>query len=690
MNDFLSEASSLLRGVKASTADDDHNKPLIKAFHSWPVEWDSGGLSSLGKRTRAVLNPRTPIRYYDRRLIACEIHRIPPVKRGGLESEKCIVRVLVPTSPSESRGGDGDDSSSSDASSSSDDSSINDDDDEDERSNAALSKQQKQVRVHYHFDSIGPVGGLMAGRVEGFDVSEGDGGGSSDIPLPSEWKTRKQLSLIKLSVVSQIGRKILLSVGLGHSIKSIKFASEAEASGFTQLIAHLKAGQEKRAGRRRMAAINSLKIEDHNATCQFLVEVVSCWGLPAVDRNGASDPYVRVSFEGREIHRTDCVYNTTGPIWTVKTGSLFIFSTTLAKLFDSREGMTFDVKDYDSLGSNETLGGARLLPRAIFDSDGERLVLPLVPMVGQPFAEGGCNGFIAIRCRKATPADLTFMERLKTGGISSVGSSSPLALKSAGGKHVLETLLTSNTKKDIDHNARSSSNTIITKQRVRPHPDPARPDQTKWMTPAQIQEESMKRSTTWIDAGSGSHAKIYLEVIGCDELPNLDGAAGTLSGKVKTDAFVCIVFEDVVLKTDVIGNTLSPRWMPWCKRAFCLRQLHSSSQIFLGIFDHNSSGENDRAGRVVIDLSTYSPNTEYLLHFSIHNKEALAKRTRRGSITVRLRLEYVGGRGMATSALTWTPGHAYFVNTQKRKDFIDVRYTATGKYGPEKYGMKQM
>lgn len=595
----------------------------------------------------------------------------------------------ISQSESTSRGKD-DDSSSSDASSSSDDSStINDEDeDEDESDTTALSKRQK--RAYYHFDSIGPIGGLMAGRVNGFGISEEDGGGSSDVPLPSEWKTRKQLSLNKMNVVSQIGRKVLLSVGLGHSIKSIKFASETEASGFLQLIAHLKAGQEKRAGRRRMAAINSLKIEDHNATCHFLVEVVSCWGLPAVDRNGASDPYVRVSFEGREIHRTDCIYNTTEPIWTVKTGSLFIFSTTLSKLFDAREGMAFDVKDYDNLGSNEALGGARLLPRAIFDADGERLVLPLVPIVGQPFAEGGCNGFIAIRCRRATNDDLTFMERLKFGGISSVGSSSPLALKSAGGKHMFKTLVTSNTKKDIDHNPRSPSNAIVTKQRVRPHPDPARPEETKWMTPAQIQEESMKRSTNWIDAGSGSHAKIYLEVIGCDELPNLDGAAGALSGKVKTDAFVCIVFEDVVLKTDVIGNTLSPRWMPWCKRAFCLRQLHSSSQIFLGIFDYNSAGENDRAGRVVIDLSTYSPNTEYLLHFSIHNKEALAKRKPRGSISVRLLLEYEDGCGMATSALTWTPGHAYFVNTQKKKDFIDVRYTATGKYGAERYGMKQM
>ena len=650
MNDFLSEATSLLRGVdspKKSAAAEDESKPLIKAFHCWPIEWDSGGLGSLSKRTRAVLNPRTPIRYYDRRLISCEIHRIPPVRRGGLESEKCIVRVMVPCNPghntsSKSRGGD--DDSSSDASSSSN---------EDGDDNSTIDSLKQQKRVYCHFDSIGPVGGFIADRVDGFDLGEGAGGGSSDIPLPSEWKTRKQLSLGKMNVVSHLGKKVLLSVGLGHSIKSIKFSSEADASGFIQLIAHLRAGRSKRAGQRTLAAINSLKIDNQNATCNFLVEVVSCWGLQAVDRNGASDPYVRVSFEGKEVHRTDPIYNTTEPIWTIKTGSLFIFSTTLSKLFDAREGMLFDVKDYDTVGSNENLGCAKILPRAIFDASGERLVLPLVPRVGKPFAEGGCNGFIAIRCRKATGEDLAFMERLRAGGISSVGNSSPLALKSAGGTGVFKALVTSNTRKEHVNSERRPGHTVIKKQRVRPYPDPARPDETKWMTRAQIQEDSTKRSTNWIDAGSGSFAKVYLEILGCDDLPNLDGAAGTISSNVKTDAFVCVVFEDVVLKTDVIDDSLSPRWMPWSKRAFCLRQIHSSSQIFLGVFDYNATGDNDRVGRVVVDLSTYSSNVEYTLHFSIHNKGSLAKRTPRGTINIRLLIDCKDGRGMATSALSW-------------------------------------
>ena len=130
--------------------------------------------------------------------------------------------------------------------------------------------------------------------------------------------------------------------------------------------------------------------------------------------------------------------------------------------------------------------------------------------------------------------------------------------------------------------------------------------------------------------------------------------------------------------------------MPWCKRAFSLRQMHSSSQIYLGILDYNTAGQNDRVGRVVIDLSAYVANTEYLLHFNIYNTESMAKRRPRGTITIRLFMELENQRKLVMSALSFPRGHAYFVNVQQRKDFFDVRYTCTGKYGAEEYGIKQI
>lgn len=95
---------------------------------------------------------------------------------------------------------------------------------------------------------------------------------------------------------------------------------------------------------------------------------------------------------------------------------------------------------------------------------------------------------------------------------------------------------------------------------MRPGPDPKRKDSTTWLTKEKIEEESMAESRNWIDIGSGNLGKIFLEIIGCDGLPNMDtgGAFGN-----KTDAFVSIVHEDCVARTDVIADTLSPRFMPW-------------------------------------------------------------------------------------------------------------------------------
>ena len=524
------------KGSSRSKTGSCKNKPIVKSFHSWEIQWDSGGISSMGKAARAVLNPTTPIKWYDRRLITCEIHRIPPTKKGGLEAEKCIVRVMVPNKLGRS-------SAKHDVSSSSDDDSdaLSSEDEDDGDNTISTYGIEGQVAVDFHhMDSIGREGGYIAGRVDGFNIPESFGGGSNTLPLPTMWKTRKLLSLDKLHVVNQHDNKVLIAVGIGHSIKKLKFPSMEDAKGFTELITHLRSGQSQRSKQRKIAAINSLVIQDEDITVQFLVEIVSCWGLAALNLNGKSDPYVTASFDGRELHRTKYISSTLEPIYTVKTGSFFIFSTTLRKLFDAREGLRFVVKDYDTLKKNESLGMAIIPPRTLYDGNGERMVLPLVPELGESFAKGG-NGFIAIRCREASEQDKEFIKKLSYGGIRNVVDTSPTALESKGGSNALKSLVTPTSKKEIDVTA-INNKTMVKKYRVRPYPDPKRKAETKWMTSAEIQEHAFRRSTNWIDAGSGSIGRIYLEIIGCDDLPNLDRTAGMI-GNVKTDTFVCVVFE---------------------------------------------------------------------------------------------------------------------------------------------------
>ena len=88
----------------------------------------------------------------------------------------------------------------------------------------------------------------------------------------------------------------------------------------------------------------------------------------------------------------------------------------------------------------------------------------------------------------------------------------------------------------------------------------------------------MKPSYHWIDVGSGRLGKIFVEILFCDKLPNLD-TGGVLGNK--TDAFVSLVYEDCHVRTDVISDCLSPRWMPWSQRAFVFNMMHTSSQLFL-------------------------------------------------------------------------------------------------------------
>ena len=129
-----------------------------------------------------------------------------------------------------------------------------------------------------------------------------------------------------------------------------------------------------------------------------------------------------------------------------------------------------------------------------------------------------------------------------------------------------------------------------------------------------IHEEALKPSKKWVEAGYGSLGKCYVEIIGCDNLPNMDlGAANDY-----TDAFVGIVFEDTMVRTDVINDDLNPRWMPWTDRAFAFNIRHPSSLLFLGVFDYDLLTDHDPIGRIVIETDSFESDTSYLLHYNLY------------------------------------------------------------------------
>lgn len=143
----------------------------------------------------------------------------------------------------------------------------------------------------------------------------------------------------------------------------------------------------------------------------FLVEIVSGRDLPIADiHKQSSDPFVICLFDEKEVHRTDMISSNLDPIWTVANGALFLFTTTVEKLFRSH-GILCIVYDYDLAGANDRLGEITIEPGTIFKGNGDRLEYKLKPPPGKSSA---VPGYLAVRVRLATKHDVLFMEDLKS------------------------------------------------------------------------------------------------------------------------------------------------------------------------------------------------------------------------------------------------------------------------------------
>ena len=106
------------------------------------------------------------------------------------------------------------------------------------------------------------------------------------------------------------------------------------------------------------------------------------------------------------------------------------------------------------------------------------------------------------------------------------------------------------------------------------------------------------------------------EVLSCDDIPDLDFGIGCHS-----DVFVAIVFEDKLVRTDVIFDCPSPRWPPWSSRAFVFPIKHPSSVLTIGVFDYDEGPlvSHDPAGRIVIEPSNFDTDTVYTLQYKLQS-----------------------------------------------------------------------
>jgi hypothetical protein len=216
---------------------------------------------------------------------------------------------------------------------------------------------------------------------------------------------------------------------------------------------------------------------------------------------------------------------------------------------------------------------------------------------------------------------------------------------------------------------------------VKPYPDPSRIDQTQWFTEEELHRECWKESTNWIKAGSGKLGKVYVEVLQCRGLPNVDTGPGN-----KTDAFVAIVYGDCMVQTDVIDDSLGPMWMPWTKRAYVFDMDHPSTAMYVGVVDYDvGPTEHECIGRAAIQINKFSPGMVYTLSYKLYETSNLTDRgDSTGIITLRLRVEYDEKMYLLEGWNAPSPSH---VNSQQWKTHRVCKFCCDGPHDEEVFEM---
>jgi len=315
----------------------------------------------------------------------------------------------------------------------------------------------------------------------------------------------------------------------------------------------------------------------------------------------------------------------------------------------------------------------------------------------------GKNGTIALRFRVATKEDIAFLKAVKIynegyryarkknsealAGMKQILDGKRLAhIVSERSTSYLETLNCTFMNEFIDYRIFGKLDDAgVQRYRSKPGPDPSRPaHETKFLTLEEMKFFCRASSRNWVEAGSGNLGQIKLEILSCEGLPNKD--YGEMFGNL-TDPFVCIIYEDCLVQTDVIPDCINPMWLPWTQRAFVFNRMHELSSIYLGIFNHRyGPAQHDGCGRIAIDLSELKTNTIYTMKYELFSSPILTNRKSKGFITLRLQLTH--GKKKKENILSLAKPPVMHVNVRRRKTLAIARYTCYGKYREDVYNTR--
>ena len=442
--------------------------------------------------------------------------------------------------------------------------------------------------------------------------------------------------------------------------------------------------------------------------------------VQGIDPN-SMQPFCVVKYDGKRIHKTKPSEELgCDPIWTPHSSkSLFLLRTTAKDLSRSMMNISVYTKKESSLPSMLTTVTNVFMGQVYVDSKiirshcaEERFELNIEDELGEQTSN---LGTLALRYRVATPSDIEILSMLNRKSAPSLStelvgdmitnSTSRPTEKASSLFHnrptrSLATLVTEKDESEMAQNSfLQSVGYIFTEQtatcpetgqikvRVKPYPDPDRSEKTKFLRPHDLNVETRLPSSKWTEAGSGSIGKLFVEILSCDDLPNLD-SGGEIIGNF-TDSFCTLVYEDTCAMTDVIDDELSPRWMPWTNRAFAFNVMHPASILYLGVFDFDVLGTHDPIGRVAVNVCNLQRDTIHTITYNLYPSSNVTERKAAGSITIRVRLEWFDPRAALLATLKPRPN--MHVNVSKERSFTVVRYTCYGEHDNiEKFDMTLM
>lgn len=134
----------------------------------------------------------------------------------------------------------------------------------------------------------------------------------------------------------------------------------------------------------------------------------------------------------------------------------------------------------------------------------------------------------------------------------------------------------------------------------------------------------------------GRIGAMRVEVLGCISL-----------ARQKPDVCVYAVCGDAAFATDVIAGYRSPMWPAAARRGAVFPLMHGYAKLYLAVFDVKARKNKDNdvfCGRLVLDVATLRPDTEYDITFPLRASSFVYDRKARGVVRLRFALHWFNER----------------------------------------------